>query len=70
MSINIIHSINGTEWKFSLYLDLNLRLGPQSQKTDNYSTLILSELRLKISEVRGKTTVFQDLSRGGLLNSN
>lgn len=43
MSINIIHIINGTEWKFSLYLDLHLRLGPQSQKTD-YSTLIPGKL--------------------------
>lgn len=44
MSINIIHIINGTEWKFSLFLDIHLRLGPQSRKTDNYSTLILSKL--------------------------
>lgn len=44
MSINIIRIINGTEWKFSLYLDLHLRLGPKSRKTDNYSTLILSKL--------------------------
>lgn len=43
MSINIIHIINGTEWKFGLYLGLHLRLGPQSQKTDNYSTLIPGE---------------------------
>lgn len=44
MSINIIHIINGTEWKFSLYLDIHLRLGPQSRKTDNYSALILGML--------------------------
>ena len=70
MSINIIHIINGTEWKFNLYLDLNLRLGPQSQKTTT-APWFWASWRLTISEVRGKTKVFlRLLSRGGFLNSN
>lgn len=35
MSINIIHILSGTEYKFNVYPDLNLGLGLQSQKTDN-----------------------------------
>ena len=44
MSINIIHITNGTKRKVSLQLDLTLGLGPQSQKPDHESTLILSKL--------------------------
>lgn len=72
MSINIIHIINGTEWKFNPNLDLNLGLGPQSQKTHNWQhpDSEHSLQHLMRSEVRGKTRVFLGLSRGGLLTSS
>lgn len=63
MSINIIHIINGTKWKFNLYLDLNWRRGPQSQKTDNYSTLLEAD---NISGKRQDQSVPKLLSRDGL----
>lgn len=81
MSINIIHIINGTEWKFNPNLDLNLGLGPQSQKTHNvqhpdsehslqHPDSEHSLQHLMRSEVRVKPRVFLGLSRGGLLTSS